>query len=392
MGEIPVNSMAFNGERLKIARIYRDLTATELADKLGVKRQTISMYENGKLINPEIEKIHDMSRILDFPMNFFLEKSSDDVKIAPSTYFRSLLTTNKKYRLEQETRIGIICRIYAFINDYIEFPTLNLPHYNQYDSPEEAAYVLRQHWGLSDKPIDNLVYLVEQNGLIVTSYNTSTSAIDAFSQSLEIQGEERYVIAFSKNKTTAARIHFDIAHELGHILMHGWSEDLETLSPDEFRNREMEANAFAAAFLLPKESFIRDVGVYAGNLKYYEVLKQKWKVSMSAMIMRSKNLGLIDYDKYQMMMRRMQKLGIRKTEPLDDVLITAQPSILKTAVEMLINGNVLTAREFMMELSNDYGISLYPYDVEELLDLKKGTLNISDNIIPVHDLNLKKGD
>ena len=146
--------------------------------------------------------------------------------------------------------------------------------------------------------------------------------------------------------------------------------------------------------LLPdrKHWGLRDVGVYAGNLKYYEVLKRKWKVSMSAMIMRSKNLGLIDYDKYQMMMRRMQKLGIRKTEPLDDVLITAQPSILKTAVEMLINGNVLTAREFMMELSNDYGISLYPYDVEELLDLKKGTLNISDNIIPIHDLNLKKGD
>ena len=108
MGEIPVNSMAFNGERLKIARIYRDLTATELADKLGVKRQTISMYENGKLINPEIEKIHDMSRILDFPMNFFLEKSSDDVKIAPSTYFRSLLTTNKKYRFVEYMHLLMI--------------------------------------------------------------------------------------------------------------------------------------------------------------------------------------------------------------------------------------------------------------------------------------------
>jgi len=85
-------------------------------------------------------------------------------------------------------------------------------------------------------------------------------------------------------------------------------------------------------------------------------------------------------------------LNMVQADPLDDVLFTAQPSILKTAVEMLINGNVLTAREFMMELSNDYGISLYPYDIEELLDLKKGTLNISNNVIPVHDLSLKKDD
>ena len=141
--------------------------------------------------------------------------------------------------------------------------------------------------------------LCEQNDLIVTSYNTSTDAIDAFSQNLEIQNEEKYVIAYSKNKTTAARIHFDVAHELGHILLHDWNEDLETITPNDFREREIEANEFASAFLLPEETFIKDVGSYAGNVQYYEILKRKWNTSMSAMIMRSKNLGLIDYERYQ---------------------------------------------------------------------------------------------
>ena len=63
--------------------------------------------------------------------------------------------------------------------------------------------------------------------------------------------------------------------------------------------------------------------------------------------------------------------------------------ISKTSIDMLLNANVFTAKEFMMELSNDYGITLYPDDIEELLDLKKGTLSIKDNIIPVHELNLK---
>jgi Zn-dependent peptidase ImmA (M78 family) len=42
---------------------------------------------------------------------------------------------------------------------------------------------------------------------------------------------------------------------LGHILLHEWSEDIETLSKDEFKERESQAHAFASAFLLPKEAF-----------------------------------------------------------------------------------------------------------------------------------------
>lgn len=384
-----MNRKAFNGERLKTARIYRGLKAEELAEKLGVKRQTISMYENQKLTNPDIEKIHDMSLILNFPMNFFLEENTGDINIAPSTYFRSLLTTNKKYRQEQEIKISIISRIYAFINDYIEFPVLNLPNRNLYNSPSEAAIVLRNYWKLANEPIENIIYICEQNGILVTSYETSTTAIDAFSKNISIHDEKRFIIAYSKNKTAATRIHFDIAHELGHIMLHNWNDDLESVSNEEFRKREMEANAFASEFLLPEERFKSDVGIYADNLKYYEVLKKKWKVSISAMLMRSKNLELIDYDSYQFLMRKMQKLGIRKEEPLDDALITAQPSLLQSAINLLLEAKVFTAKEFIATLANDYGISLYPEDVEELLNLKKGTLNILDNNIQIHELNLK---
>lgn len=379
---------SFNGERLRAARISRGKTVAELAEDLDVKRQTISMYENKKMLNPELEKIIKMGTVLDYPIDFFLETDKDNVILTPSTYFRSQLTTNKKYRTEQIFKISLICRIYAYISEYIEFPKLNIPHYESYFDYEEAAIALRNQWGLADKPIDNLIYVAEQNGLIFTSYATPTNAIDAFSQCLNIDDSIRYIIALSKNKTSASRIHFDVAHELGHILLHEWSENVEDLLPEEFREREREANDFASAFLLPKDAFIKDVGTFADNLTYYIELKKKWKVSIAAMIRRSKNLGLIDYNKYQMLMRKMQKNGIRKEEPLDDTLITAQPSILKTAVEMIIHENVLTPREFINELSSEYNVSLFSSDVEELLDLKKDTLHFS-NIIPIHDLNVR---
>ncbi len=85
----------------------------------------------------------------------------------------------------------------------------------------------------------------------------------------------------------------------------------------------------------------------------------------------------------------MQKKGIRKEEPLDDVLITAIPSLLKTSVHMLLEGEVLTPKEFMNELAYNHNLSLDSREVELLLDLPKDTLKVT-NVIPIHSLTIKK--
>lgn len=365
----------FNGERLSLARVFRGISAAELAEKIGVKRQMISLYE-GKKVEPESERVYMMCQALDFPFSFFYEQDLNEVKVAKSTYFRSLLTTNKKYRNEQTAKIEMICRIYSFLSEYVSFPDTNLPSLNEYSDCEEAAAALRNCWNLGERPIDNIIRLCEDNGIIVSSYYTSTDTIDAFSKSFEIDGVQRFTIALSKNKNAAARIHFDIAHELGHILLHEWNEDIESLSPEEFRVREKEANNFAAAFLMPKEPFVCDFENYAGKLNYYIQMKKKWKVSIAAMIYRSRTLDLIDYDTYQLLMRKMQRLGIRKNEPLDDLLITSKPSILSSAVRLLLEEGVFTPSEFVSELASD-NLSIYPRDIEELLGLPEGLL--SDN-------------
>lgn len=379
---------SFNGKRLKTARTLKGMSISELADALDLQRQTVSMYESGKISNPDFPKVQKMSQLLNFPIDFFLDSDTELVKAAPSIYFRSLLTTNKKYRYEQEIKINFVSTIYAYLSEYITFPQIHLPVIYDNDNIEDIAERLRECWNLGCGPIDNLIFHAEQNGIILTSFTTTTSDIDAFSQKININDEERYIVALSKNKNTAARLHFDVAHELGHIMLHDWEDDIENISPSEFREREQQANDFASAFLLPKETFIKEIGVFADKLNYYIELKKKWKVSVAAMIRRSKNLGLITYDKYQALMRQMQKLGIRKSEPFDDVLVTAQPSLLKTAVEMLINDNVLTAKEILRELSDEYNLSLYSEDVETLLGLNRGTLKTS-NIIPLHTLKLK---
>ena len=148
----------FNGERLRIARTWRGYSAIQLAEMIGVNRQTISMYENGKLDSPEFPTIQKISEALRFPVKFFLEDIKVDVEKS-ATYFRSLLTTNKKYRVEQEDKIKFIAVIYNMLNEYLEFEKLNLPQIPQNTSPQEAAEILRKQWRLGNKPIENIVYL-----------------------------------------------------------------------------------------------------------------------------------------------------------------------------------------------------------------------------------------
>lgn len=379
----------FNGERLKIARMWRNLSATQLADFTGFSRQTISMLENGKLINPEFSTVQKLSEKLDFPITFFLEETKITLNES-TTYFRSLLTTNKKYRVEQEEKIKFIAIVYNMLSEYLEFEKVNLPQIPMNTTPQAAANILREHWGLGNKPIENIVYLAENNGLIVTDFETATGDVDAFSHKIASEDMETYLIGYSKNKRTAARIHFDVAHEIGHILLHSWREDLECIEKEEFKEIELQAHAFASAFLLPEEEFRKDVSPYATNLAYYTELKKTWKVSIAAMIRRAKDLNIITADDYSRLMRNMQKQGIRKTEPLDDELVTAEPSLLRQAIKILFDQKVFTPNEFLEELSREYGLTLYPKDIETLLGLKKGTFDEKENPQVVVNIKAKK--
>lgn len=377
----------FNGERLKKARIYRGLTVAELAERVDQQRQTLSMYEIGKS-QPSRDLSESLAHVLNFPRQFFYE---DPEPITTGTvYFRSLLTTNKKYRSEQMVKMDFLALIYSFLQDYIEFPEFDIPTFPAGTTPTQAAEMLRQAWGLENKPLDNIVSLVEQHGILVTTFNTSTDDVDAFSKPVVTNGETTFLIAYSSNKTAAARIHFDIAHELGHICLHEWSDDIEDISKEEFKQRELEAHEFAAAFLLPADSFGKDARAGSASLVFYKQLKRKWKVSIAAMIRRSKELGIISPEQYVILVRQMQKRGQRKEEPLDDILITATPALLKTSVIMLLNERVFTPNEFMAELSKEYGLSIYPEEIEYLLDLPSGTLTPSRIINFNQPLQFKK--
>ena len=112
-------------------------------------------------------------------------------------------------------------------------------------------------------------------------------------------------------------------------------------------------------------------------------------MSIVAMLMRAYRLGIIDLDQYKAIIIKMQKQGIRKQEPLDADIITAEPSLIKTAVYLLLSNNIFTKSEFVNTLAEEGNLSLYPDQIEQIIGLEAGTLQ-EHKIINFADLQLRK--
>ena len=376
----------FSGERLRSARMYRGITLTELAKRCNLNKQCISFYENN-LNTPDYSKVQIIAKELNFPYDYFFQENGIIAK-EEITYFRSLATATKRARISQSIKLQYVAKIYEILMNFISFPKLNLPQFDFNGNEKEIkkiAEIVRKHWQLDNQPIDNLQYILEKNGIIITGFSTKENKIDAFSQQTTIKGKDNYFIAIALGEKPQGRIYFDMAHELGHILLHSWKDNLNNLSREEFKKREKQANIFASEFLLPEKTFKEDASLYPTTLSYYEFLKNKWKVSIQAMIYKAHIMELMSDNQYEYMMRQISKKGWKKCEP-NDYPYLLNENIFQSAIDILIENNIFSS-ENILDLLKNNGINLYAEDIEEILNLKPNTLKVKEKISPV--INIK---
>lgn len=67
-------------KKMKIARIEKDLSQEQLADKIGVTRQTISMIEAGKF-NPSLQLCISICRALDKTLNDLFWETEEEERM-----------------------------------------------------------------------------------------------------------------------------------------------------------------------------------------------------------------------------------------------------------------------------------------------------------------------
>ncbi|MFF2017788.1 helix-turn-helix domain-containing protein [Paenibacillus sp. NPDC058177] len=371
----------FNPKRLSSARIARGYTIKELSERIGVSKQAISQFELGQAI-PKAETMMLIINTLDFPKGYFSE--TEEEQYVGNTFFRASTSIPKRVREMQKERAGWVSKVYSILNQYVEFPSPNLPDLSDFpegewdsDRIEELAITMRNHWKLGDKPINNLVNVLESNGIIVASVELGDVKVDAFCQ----PRSGRSFVILGEDKKSAARRHFDAAHELGHLLMHLDIHNQDSLTKEEFKLMETQAHQFASAFLLPEDAFSSMVSSET-TLDGYTELKKYWRVSIAAMIHRAKDLGIISMSRYTSLQKQISMRKMRHKEPLDDVLPIPYPTLFKKAFEVILQSGIDG-----FELVQKH-VRLNPKDVEALCELTPGTLSLrrEDSIIKLRYL------
>jgi Zn-dependent peptidase ImmA (M78 family) len=162
----------------------------------------------------------------------------------------------------------------------------------------------------------------------------------------------------------------DIFHELGHLILHRDLDERYTSVPMFHKLIEDQAFTFAGAFALPAGPFADDI--YSLSLDSFVRLKEKWRIAISAMVMRCGSLGIASESQLEKLWKSMAVKGWRKEEPLDDEMAIEKPYMLSRAIEIMIEDRIVHKESIASSLA------LPESDIEDITSLERGFLGTPD--------------
>lgn len=280
------------------------LSKKEFARLSGVSQKTITRCESlDEEHNPSLENVESFSQTLSFPVGFFY---LDDIDVADIeiTSFRSLTSMTALIREAALAAGSIGFEVSDWIEDQFALPEVQIPDLSSYGAkePAHAARILREEWRLGEKPISNIIHLLESKGARIFSLCENTLKVNAYSL---WRNEKPYLFLNTQKSSECSR--FDAAHELGHLVLH---QDGKTKG----RDAEDQANAFASSFLMPRRDILANIPKVK-NLNHLIDLKTRWKVSLAALCYRLHKLGILTDWKYRDYCILLSKYGYNKNEP-----------------------------------------------------------------------------
>ena len=208
-----------------------------------------------------------------------------------------------------------------------------------------------------------MMRVVENAGIPVIHFKNVSEKIDAFSTHCK-----RSFIIRNPNKKSTYRTRFDIAHECGHIIMHG---GLKTGD----KKTEGEANRFASAFLIPRAEFINEYPKTDSKRIPWQTIRQMkihWKVSTGAIVKRAYDLKVMDDEQYKRANIHLSKTGQMRSEKDNDLIPKEHPELMHNTFSLLEQ----QAPELIFQLLRELG--LQKKILEQLVD-KKINLPIFDD-------------
>ena len=363
----------FQRDRLSQVLAGRRLSQVQLASMVGVSPATISKWRSGDQ-SPERETLDRLAAVVNVAPEWFTRPVAAPFSLK---YYRSNASAHVAAREMLGARLEWAQDIAIALTEFVDFPKVNVP-IREYLTPEEvtagdierAAAECREFWRLGKSAIQDLALAAEGAGIVLVREETGIAQIEGLSAWSSIL--ERPFILLSADKDNGYRSRFDLAHEIGHAVLHRHIE--RPTERDRHKLLEQQAHRFAGALLLPAETFAADVRMPL-TLDDLLLLKLRWGVSAAAIIMRLHALELLDDDEQISFFKRRSARWGAKAEPGDADRIPEQPRLLRRTIDLLIDEAVMPREAVTSH------IGLASSDVEMLTGLPRGYFDGKSNLV-----------
>jgi Zn-dependent peptidase ImmA (M78 family)/DNA-binding XRE family transcriptional regulator len=296
------------GAKLKAARKMVGMSLQELADATGniITKQALSKYEKGAMV-PGSDTLNAISKGLGVKTGYFYRQSQ--VKLTG-------LEFRKRSRLSKKDENRVKYQTLDFLERFIEIENVMDLH-SSFDNPlknaviknqndvEEASLYLRKAWDLGIAPISNLMELLEDKGVRILEVDLpyQFDGLSAWADGIP-------VITVNKNHDLVRR-RFTIVHELAHLML--------TFNNCNRDDLEKLCHNFAGAFLIPKVKMIEEIGSHRSRITFLELKKLKgiYGISIMALMVRAKKLGIINETVYKKFFILASKSGWRSGSSME---------------------------------------------------------------------------
>ncbi|MGX7203384.1 transcriptional regulator [Enterococcus plantarum] len=352
----------FFGEKLQSVRELNGLSRKELADKLSLSEQAIWQYENQYTV-PKFEVANELKKVFNVKAQFFYtEPFVTNISNVESIAYRAEDREARKKTKMETTFIDFASYFLDKFESKLNLPTSplpllrdeSIPLYNRSMETNDRLLQLENIAENARKKLDvqsnsELLYKLELSGIYILEKNMGTS-IDAYSTWTR---QEKPFIILGNKKKSAVRRNFDLAHELGHLLLH-YKIDMDSLTKDEHKIIEKEANDFASFFLLPKEQFLTDFATISkkSNPESYLDLKMKYMVSIGALEYRAYKMGLLTFEENRYFYATLNRKDYKKNEPLDEDIAIIRPGKVRSLLDLIFKNHLFSLNDIL----NDYYI------------------------------------
>ena len=294
------------GQKLKVARAAAGLSLRDLSARIGsrVTAQAIGKYERNEDM-PSSGVLIALARALGVSEDYLLSASELALEGAE---FRKKAGSSAREEAALEARAIHFMERYLAIEDLLNLRSVewekpwSAPYpVKELRDAEDAARSVREEWGLGNDPIPNLAELLEERGIKILSLDLDD--IDGLAAKVRRKDREAARVIVIKKSTWSERKRFNLAHELGHMV----------IDPAQGLDEEKAAHRFAGAFLIPADVLRSEVGAKRSSISLGELvaLKQRFGVSIQAIAYRCKDLGILNQAAFARLFKIFAQRGWR---------------------------------------------------------------------------------